>query len=234
MNRALEAYEFEKTQPKPKGLRKIAAEFAVSHSTLGRLANGKRSMSAFNQTKQKLSPAQEKVLVDCLIESAERGFPFTHRKIEEYADELIRQMQGPDAQGVGEQWVFRFLARHHDRLQMHWSKPLDTQRAKSLNPEAVKAWFDLVEETIVKEGIRPEDIYGMDESGFPPSNQGTQRVVGARGTKTQHKQGTANRENVTAVVTICADGSKDVEPMIIFKGQHFMAAWGENNVAGAQ
>lgn len=81
-------------------------------------------------------------------------------------------------------------------------------------------------------GIRPEDIYGMDESGFPPALQGTCRVVGARGTKTQHKQGGADRENVTALVTICADGTA-LEPMISFKGKNLMKRWGDNNIAKA-
>ncbi|KLO06069.1 DDE-domain-containing protein, partial [Schizopora paradoxa] len=61
----------------------------------------------------------------------------------------------------------------------------------------------------------------MDESGFPPSNQGTQKVVGRAGNKIQHKQGGANRENVTALVTICADGST-LRPMVIFKGEYLM------------
>ncbi|KIL62014.1 hypothetical protein M378DRAFT_81767, partial [Amanita muscaria Koide BX008] len=72
----------------------------------------------------------------------------------------------------------------------------------------------------------------MDESGFPPGHQGKERVVGRRGTKTQHKQGGADRENVTALITICADGTA-LPPMIIFKGQNFMAKWGNNNVAKA-
>jgi hypothetical protein len=49
------------------------------------------------------------------------------------------------------------------------------QRAQALNPEAVKHWFDLVEELVVKTGTRKEDIYGMDESGFPPADQGKPR-----------------------------------------------------------
>ncbi|THU83855.1 DDE-domain-containing protein, partial [Dendrothele bispora CBS 962.96] len=60
----------------------------------------------------------------------------------------------------------------------------------------------------------------MDESRFPPSNQGRERVVGHQGTKTQHKQGNANRENVTAIITICGDGSK-LKPTVIFKGKNF-------------
>ncbi|KAJ7026751.1 hypothetical protein C8F04DRAFT_927131, partial [Mycena alexandri] len=41
-------------------------------------------------------------------------------------------------------WIDRFLGRHRDELQTHWSRPLDTQRARALNPAAVSHWFDLV------------------------------------------------------------------------------------------
>ena len=72
----------------------------------------------------------------------------------------------------------------------------------------------------------------MDESGFPPSHGGVERVVGRRGAKAQHKIGSANRENVTALVTICADGTA-LKPTIIFKGQRFQANWMKNNLSDA-
>jgi hypothetical protein len=228
MQKAIDAYhcEQEKDEKDRKGLRVIAAKYKVHYSTLGRLAkDGKRNMSAFNASKQKLSAAEERVLVDFIKESADRGFPMTHSTINTYANAVLQTRVGPDFEPVGPNWIFRFLDRHRDELQTHWSKPLDTQRARALNPEAVKAWFNLVEEWIVKRGIQKENIYGMDESGFPPSDQGTQRVVGGRGVKTQHKQGGADRENVTALVTICADGTV-LRPMIIYKGKNFMKKWG--------
>ncbi|KIJ34366.1 hypothetical protein M422DRAFT_137152, partial [Sphaerobolus stellatus SS14] len=43
------------------------------------------------------------------------------------------------------------------------------------------------------------------------------------GTKTQHKQGSANRENVTALVTICAEGTV-LQPTIIFKHKNLQFA----------
>ncbi|THU89239.1 DDE-domain-containing protein, partial [Dendrothele bispora CBS 962.96] len=55
------------------------------------------------------------------------------------------------------------------------------------------------------------------------------RVVGHRGTKTQHKQGNANHENVTAIITICGNGSR-LKPTIIFKGKHFQSKWQNNNL----
>ncbi|KLO08238.1 DDE-domain-containing protein [Schizopora paradoxa] len=124
------------------------------------------------------------------------------------------------------------MIRHHDRLCTYWSKPLETQRAKALNPTAVKDWFRIVKEQIVDQGIDPENIYGMDKSGFPPSNQGTQQVVGRAGNKVQHKQGGGSRENVTALVTICADGST-LRPHVIFKGEQLMTRWIQNNICDA-
>ena len=72
----------------------------------------------------------------------------------------------------------------------------------------------------------------MDESGFPMVYQGKESVVGAHGTKTQHKQGGAECENFTTIVTICADGST-LKPTIIFKGKDFKQKWNDNNVVSA-
>ena len=72
----------------------------------------------------------------------------------------------------------------------------------------------------------------MDESRCPPEASQTQRVIGWHGTKTQHKQGTSNQENVMALVTICADGSA-LHPTIVFKAKNFIKSWKNNNVAPA-
>lgn len=93
-------------------------------------------------------------------------------------------------------------------------------------------WFQLIKRKVVDEGVKEGNIYGMDESGFPPSHGGVERVVGRRGIKGQHKIGSANRENVTVLVTICANGTA-LKPTIIFKGQRFQANWMKNNVSNA-
>ncbi|KIJ38660.1 hypothetical protein M422DRAFT_144204, partial [Sphaerobolus stellatus SS14] len=56
------------------------------------------------------------------------------------------------------------------------------------------------------------------------------RVYGGRGIKRQYRQGNANRENTTALITICADGTC-TRPVIIFKGENIMSSWFKNNVA---
>lgn len=49
----------------------VAATHNVSKSTLQRLVNGGVSMSAFNAGKQRLTPAEERVVVDFCLESAD-------------------------------------------------------------------------------------------------------------------------------------------------------------------
>jgi len=63
-----------------------------------------------------------------------------------------------------------FLNRGHDELQTHWSKPLDTQRGRALNPTNVKLWFDLLKENIeIKIYFRI--IFMEWTKWFPPSDQ---------------------------------------------------------------
>lgn len=171
-------------------------------------------------------------MVDFLKASADRGLPLAHSAITQYAQLIVSRRLGADAKTLGKGWSYAFLDRHRDELAAHWSKPLDMQRAQCLNPAAVEHWFNLVEEFVVKLGIKPENLYGMDESGFPTGVTGKERVIGARGIKTQHKVGGADRENITVIVTICADGTT-LRPFVIFKGKNVMTKWTEDNVAGA-
>jgi hypothetical protein len=184
-----------------------------------------------NVKKQRLTPLEERVVVDHILFSADRGFPMKPRHVVNHANEILKS-RGAETIDPESNWVHRFLDRHRDELQTHWSKPLDTERARSLNPTAVAKWFELVKELVPDQDIRPENIYGMDESGFPPSDQGKQRVIGRRGAKIQHRQGGADRENVTAIITICVDGTA-LRPTIIYKGKNFQQRWGENNVSEA-
>jgi hypothetical protein len=172
-------------------------------------------------------------LTQFLLESADRGFPLKHTQIAEVANAIRQATLSADCEPVGDKWVFKSLGRYHDALRAFWSKALDSQRTRSLNPEAVKSWVELVQKWIVNMGVSPDRIYGMDESGFPTGYTGKERVVGAHRTKTQHKQGGASRQNITAVVTIRGDGKMVVPPMVIFPGVKFQSAWNNGNTINA-
>src|ERR1700677_2084652 len=56
--------------------------------------------------------------------------------------------------------------------------------------------------------------------------------MGAAGQKGQYQQQDGNRENITVLVTIGADGST-LPPTIIFKGKAYQAIWKQDNPANA-
>ncbi|KAF7372315.1 hypothetical protein MVEN_00091700 [Mycena venus] len=232
-------HEYEREQVKPaefgkaKSIKAIAESHKVPYATLHRRIHGGRSIGEANQEKQKLTVVQEWSLVQFILEAAERGFPLSHAQIVQYANAVRQATLEADCEGVGVKWVFAFLDRHHHELRPFWSKALDTQRTRSLNPEAVKSWVALVQKYVVDMGVSPDRIYGMDESGFPTGYTGKERVIGAWGTKMQHKQGGASRQNITALVTIRSDGKMVVPPMIIFPGVNFQTAWGNGNTIKA-
>jgi len=56
-------------------------------------------------------------------------------------------------------------------------------------------------------GIRPEDMYGMDETQMPPEFAQMRWVIAGKGKSIQYEQGGSTWETVTVLVTICVDGS---------------------------
>lgn len=86
---------------------------------------------------------------------------------------------------------------------------------------------------IVDPEIWPEDIYGLDESGFPPFGQGQQKVIAWASTKVQHKSRRASKENVTVLVTICANRTM-VMPWVVYKGKWINHKWLKVNPAKAR
>ena len=79
----------------------------------------------------------------------------------------------------------------------------------------------------------------VDDSGDSSLLTGVGGAAGVWGCKTgggcvtsalhMHcQQESDSRETITAVVTICADGSS-IPPLVIFKGKAFSVKWGDNN-----
>ena len=57
-------------------------------------------------------------------------------------------------------------------------------------------------------------------------------MIGAARTKTQYQQQGGMRENITVMVTICADGTL-ILPTIVFKGKAFQLNWLQDNPLNA-
>ena len=133
---------------------------------------------------------------------------------------------------VGESWVRRFKARHPE-LKVKWSSTLEKCRAASLNLTLVNEFYNLLEETINTYNIPAENIYNMDEKRIQLSIGQKVKAFVNCDQKDVYSIEDGNRELVTVIKTVSADGSC-LQPSVIFQGKHRDLEWGQNNPCNAR
>ncbi len=97
MRAAIDEYQQQKLKPNAVdrlSYQAVADKHDVSKSTLQRLVNGGISMSAFNTSKQRLTPAEERIVINFCLESADRGFPLTVTNVYKCADNILNVRLG--------------------------------------------------------------------------------------------------------------------------------------------
>jgi hypothetical protein len=174
---------------------------------------------------QLLTAAQEEVLVKWIKVQGHHGIPLTYATIALYVGEIC-------GQEVGGSWPKRFL-KHHPDLKIKKTQGLETARAKALNQFAVGGFFDMLDELIKEYDIAPENLYNMDKKGIQLSIGAKVAVMVDRDQKTAYSIEDGNRELVTVIEAICADGSA-VQPAVIFQAKRRNAEWGRDNPSNAR
>lgn len=219
---------FEKTKKKIK----------LSKTTVLARVGGREGIRSFNMSKAWLTEGEEEVIVDFAIDTALRGFPLSHGRLKEHVDEICRaklHTEFPEG-GVGQEWTHRFVRRHSKKLHPYWAHALDNSRARAVNINNKDAYFSLLKKVLEgEEGQEPIDtecIYGMDETGLQQGVGVAERVLGPAGQKVQYQQRSGDRENITVLVTICADGTS-TPPAVIYKGDAYQTSWKQDNPLNA-
>jgi hypothetical protein len=242
---AVRAWKTEQEDPtilKKRSLRSIAREYDIAPQTLSDHIHEKhRSRRQFLDDQLKLSTQQESTLVELLQNLDSWGMGCDRKEVLSYANGLLNRGKRGSSQTLGKRWVDGFMDRHHHELGPRWTSPLDRKRTNGLSPLTAEQHFQCVKETTEKYEIVPENDYGMDESSVMLGCGAKRRVVGRKETKAgkrvkqSHSRRDGNRETVTVVETICADGSV-LKPSVIFKGKQFNKAWAgpEKNTMEAQ
>lgn len=112
-----------------------------------------------------------------------------------------------------------------------------------MNPHNKKLFLYLLAKTLAGDDsedapahlqpIIPEHIYGADKTGIQMGIGNRKHVVGPAKGHVQHQQRSGNQENITVIVTICADGTS-LAPAVIFKGSGYQVEWNEENPLDAE
>jgi hypothetical protein len=198
-----------------------AKAFKVSKSTLTRRFHGGTSRENFIPHNRNLAQAEEDVLVREILKLDSQGLSPTISLVKEMADSICKAR---GAAPVGVKWTGNFIKRT-PALTVKPGRTYECQRKLCEDPEVIKAWFELVKNTINKYGILPEDTYNFDESGFQMGEISASKVVTAAEKPGRPKQvKPTNTEWVTLIQGACADGSL-IPPFLILKGKEFNRTW---------
>ncbi|KAK7592186.1 hypothetical protein V3481_006810 [Fusarium oxysporum f. sp. vasinfectum] len=209
-------------QNNPKiSLRRAASIYEVDRFALRRRQHGIQSRRNTIQKSRRLSDLEEQIIVQFILDLDSRGFPSRLRFIEEMANSLLADR---DASPVGKRWAHNFVRRQPE-LKTRLFRRYDYQRAKCEDPTIIHDWFRLVQNTIAKYGIRSDDIWNFDETGFMMGIIMAGMVV--TGSERQGRPKSVqpgNREWITVIQAINAEG-QSIAPFIIGAGQYHLANW---------
>src|SRR5450432_3507787 len=201
--------------------RAAAQAYDVPRTTLRRRVRNCPARRDTRPTNCKLTATEELTLVQWILSMDQRGLAPRPDSVRQMASLLLQKRSDSNSSSnsqVGQKWVYNFV-RRHQALQTRYNRKYDYQRAKCEDPQIIRDWFRLVENTIAKYGILAEDIYNFDETGFQMGVISTAKVVsGAERSNRPVAIQPGNREWVTAIDCISLAGWS-LPPVIIFEGK---------------
>ena len=167
----------------------------------------------------------ENLIVEWIKVQGRRGVPVTYRTLTQYVSEIT-------GKHVGTSWPKRFMKRHPN-IKIKNTVPLEKARAKALNKDNVDGFFSILKELLDEYTITLENIWNMDEKGIQLGIGVRTAVLVEREQKLVYSIEDGNREFVTVIEAVCADGTA-MCPSIIFQGQRRNPEWGRDNPCNAR
>jgi len=192
----------------------VARKHNVGRSSLSRQFNAKTTnKDQGDESRRLLNKHQEQQLVSYIRRQCELCLPPTARIVANIAAEMAGREPSKN-------WSSRFVDRNRDQLDSRYLTTLDLSRHKDDSRESFKQYFNIVGHKIEEYGITADNIYNMVEKGFMIGQvQKTHRIF-TKDTYTDEKEAKAgqdgNREWITVLATICADGTA-LSPALIYK-----------------
>ena len=116
-----------------------ARKWEVERTTLAKRHKGQTGtiQAANSESRQRLSNAQEEVLIGHINRLTERGIPPTCRITRNIAEEIAGEELGPA-------WTARFVKRHNEKLKSLYLRNIDHLRKKADYEPSFRQSYDLV------------------------------------------------------------------------------------------
>ncbi|KAH7548763.1 hypothetical protein BM1_10929 [Bipolaris maydis] len=168
----------------------IAKKYGVDPGTLSR--------------RHRVHPQHEAELIDYIDRLTKRGLPPTRSIIRNIASQLAQKQ-------LGYHWVDRFVYRNSHLIILKRTTPIDCSRRQADSEKKYQLYFELLRQKIDQYKVEPRHIYNMDEKGFMIGVQSRSvRIFSKAALQSKLKRSNiqdGNREWITLIACICADGS---------------------------
>lgn len=194
--------------------KKIADKYGCNRTTLARRHQGvsaSRNTKAENQ--QALHPRQEQELLRYIEHLTRQGLPPTRAMIRRFASEIAKKE-------LGKNWVDRYIQRYEVKLILCWATGRDRSRHQADSGAKYTLYFELLRNKISQYNVEPRHTYNIDEKGFLLGVVTRSKRVFSRRLYEEGKLRSimqdGNREWITLLACICADGSA-LEPSLIYQ-----------------
>jgi len=187
--------------------------------------NGCKTQVESHSHQQKLTPSQELVLKEWVKSLGLWGVPLSPSPVAEYTLVII---DGP----ISKKWVYAFRKRHPD-LVAQWTTGLECCHTQALNKTQVTEIFKILHDLITSYKITPNNLYNMDEKGIQLGVGKQTWALVDQDQKSVHQLENGDRELVTIIEAVSADGEA-LPPSVIFKAKQWNLAWAENNPCHAR
>lgn len=163
-----------------------------------------------------LSSKEEEELRDYLVLANKMGYGKTRCQVKAIAGRVAVDKGVLRGARISDGWWRRFLQRNPD-LSLRSGDATAYVRMNAMNKENLKFYFDLLEGVLDENNLKnhPEQIYNMDESGFP-LNPRPPKVVALRGQKKVRYQCPGSKSQIT-VLASCS-GTGQVSRVIVGEG----------------
>jgi hypothetical protein len=194
--------------------RQIAAKYQCNRTTLARRHQGvQASCRTKAENQQALHPQQEKELLRYIERLTRQGLPPSRPMIRRFASDITKKELG-----IG--WVNRFVQRYDVHLISRWVTGIDRARHQADSISKYSLYFELLLSKLSQYNLEPHNIYNMDEKGcmlgiLTRSKRVFSRRLYEEGKIKAHIQD-GNREWITLLACICADGSA-LAPALIYQ-----------------
>ncbi len=205
-----------------------AADHGVKVRTLQRRLQGYGSLYTRSINSKTLNPAQEQALFEYIYRLDRIGMSPTPKMLRSSANYILRCHDQADRQ-VGPNWVTRFLQRNPHLLKRK-QNPLAVERKLTQDVETMERHFTHFLDACKELGIKRQDLYNMDETGFRIGCGRAHIVITLKASKRLVLMDADNRDYITSIECVGASIDGYVLPaFLIVTSKWILNKWALEN-----